>query len=170
MDKTITTALFIVISMVMALMLFNIAYPAIIQGGDAITSMADRAEERMRSQIAVIHAAGELDNAGWWQDTNGNGDFETFVWVKNVGAARITSIEQMDVFFGPEGNFSRIPHQSQAGGAYPFWTEELENADAWTPTATLKISIHYQFPLTSNRYFVKVIIPNGVWDEFFLSM
>ncbi len=57
MDKTITTALLIVISMVMSLALFNAAYPAIIQGGDAINSMTNRSDERMRSQAAIIHAA-----------------------------------------------------------------------------------------------------------------
>ncbi|MCB9451233.1 MAG: hypothetical protein H6672_07320 [Anaerolineaceae bacterium] len=170
MDKTITTALLIVISMVMALMLFNTAYPAIIEGGDAISSMANRTEDRMRSQVSVIHAAGELDSSGWWQDANGNGDFEVFIWVKNVGSTRITALEQMDVFFGPEGNFARIPHQTESGGSYPYWTWEIENAAEWVPTATLKISIHYLLPLSPNRFFVKIAIPNGVSDDLFMSM
>ncbi len=170
MDKTITTAMFIVVSLIMALMLFNVAYPAVLQGGDAITSMTDRTEERMRSQISVIHAAGELDSSGWWQDANGNGDFEVFIWAKNVGSTRIIALGQMDVFFGPEGNFARIPNQAEAGGSYPYWTWELENASEWTPTATLKIAVHYLFPLTPNRFYVKLTTPNGISDEFFLSM
>ncbi len=64
MDKTITTALLIVISMVTAVALFNAAYPAVIKGGDAITSMANRADDRMQSQIAIIHMAGEQDSQG----------------------------------------------------------------------------------------------------------
>ena len=65
MDKVITTAMLIVISMVMALMLFNIAYPAIIEGGDAIVSMAGRVEDRMRSQIAIhpVNAEGSRSTA-----------------------------------------------------------------------------------------------------------
>ena len=170
MDKTITTALMIVVSMIMALMLFNIAYPAIVEGGDAIQSMANRADERMKNQIEVIHAAGELDNTGWWQDTNASGDFETFIWVKNIGDARITAVERIDVFFGPEGNFVRIPHQSEAGGSYPYWTYQIENAEQWSPTATLKISIHYASPLTSGRYYAKVTIPSGADAEYFLGL
>lgn len=170
MDKSITTALLIVISMVMALMLFNVAYPAIMEGGDAIANMAGRAEERMKSQIAIIHMAGELDHDGWWQDTNGNGDFDVFAWVKNVGDSRITPVESVDVFFGPEGNFVRIPHQNAAGGSYPYWVGQVENATEWTPTATLRITIHYGAALASGRYYVKVSAPNGVFDEYPLSM
>jgi hypothetical protein len=170
MDKTITTALLIIVSMVMVLMLFNIAFPAIVEGGDAITNMVRRTDDRMKSQVEIIHAAAELDGDGWWQDTNGDGDFEVFVWVKNIGAARISAVEQVDLFFGPEGNFTRIPFQESAGNSYPYWTWQVENAAGWTPTATLKIAIHYAFPLTSGRYFIKITLPNGVSDDYFLGM
>ena len=170
MDKAITTALLIVISMVMALMLFNIAYPAIIQGGDAIASMANQADEQMRSQIAVIHAAAELDSAGSWQDTNSSGDFEVFIWVKNLGASSIKAIERMDIFFGPEGNFTRIPYMTDAGGSTPYWSWQLENDDNWIPTATLRIAIHYGTALASGRYFVRVTTPTGVSTDYFVGM
>ncbi len=170
MDKTITTALLIIISMVTALMLFNVAYPAIVEGGAAITSMVGRAEDRMRSQITIIHAGAELDSNGWWQDSNGNGQFEVFLWVKNVGDIRITALDSLDIFFGPEGNFARIPHQSVAGGGYPYWTWEVENASEWTPTATLRITVRYNFALSSGRYFAKVTTPAGVHDDYFLGI
>jgi archaellum component FlaG (FlaF/FlaG flagellin family) len=169
MDKTITTALLIVISMIMVVLLFNAAYPAILQGSDAITNMTDRAEERMKTEISVIHAAGELDADGFWANTNGNSSFEVFVWVKNVGSTRLTAVEQSDVFFGREGNFARIPY-SAGGGSYPYWSWELENATAWTPTATLKITIHYGVPQSPGRYFIKVILPSGVSSDYFLGM
>lgn len=170
MDKAITTALLIVISMVMALMLFNVAYPAIVEGGNAINSMAHRTEERMRSQVAIIHAAGELDHLGWWQDANGNNIFEVVAWAKNIGDARIVAFEQMDVFFGPEGNFTRIPHESIAGGSYPRWRGTLENATAWSPAATLRITIQFNSQLSSNRYFLRIVTPNGISDDYFLGL
>lgn len=170
MDKAITTALLIIISMVMALALFNAAYPAIIQGGDAITNMAYRQQDRMRSEAAIIHAAGELDSNGQWQDTNSDGHFNVFIWVKNIGATTIAPVERTDVFFGLEGNFARIPFQSDSSGSFPYWTWNVENGSAWVPTATLKITIHYPNPLTPGRYFVKVTLPNGVSDEYFLGM
>lgn len=165
MDKTITTVLLIVISMVMAVGLFNVAYPATLQAGDAITSMASRSEERLRSQIEIIHATAEIASDGAWHDVNGNGNFDVFVWVKNVGASRIAAIERMDLFFGPEGNFQRIPHQSEANGTYPYWTSTLKGATDWTPTATLEIDIHHLSPTDSGRYFVRVVAPTGVSDS-----
>ncbi|MDX1992610.1 MAG: hypothetical protein SF029_09480 [bacterium] len=170
MDKAITTALLIVISMILAVMLFNVAYPAVVEGGDAITSMAGRTQDQMRTQIRLIHATGELDSAGWWQDTNGNGQFDVLLWVKNIGDSRITAVDQLDVFFGPEGNFARIPHESAANGSLPSWTWTVENAAEWTPTATLRITIRFSLPLTSGRYFAKVVTPSGVEDETFMGL
>ncbi len=167
MDKVITTTLLIVISMIMAIFLFNAAYPAVVQGSEAITNMAARTDERMKSQITIIHATGELDSDGFWQDSNGNGQFEVFLWVKNVGSSRIIALEQSDVFFGPEGNFGRIAYNT---GTYPYWTGSLENATEWTPTATLKITIHYGVPLTAGRYFAKVTLPNGVASDYFMGL
>jgi hypothetical protein len=170
MDKAVITAIFIVAGLILALTLFNAAFPAIIQGGDAIASMASRSEERMRTQISIIHAAGELDSSGWWQDTNGNGDFDVFVWVKNTGASRITGLEHLDIFFGPEGNFIRIPHESVTGGSEPYWSWSVENASEWIPTGTLKITLHYGLALSDGRYYVKVTTPSGISDSYFLSM
>lgn len=170
MDKTITTVFLIVISIVMAMMLFNVAYPAVRDSGDAISSMSNRANDRLKSQIEIIHAAGELDSSGWWQDVNGNGDFEVYIWVKNVGTTRITAVDRLDIFFGPEGNFVRIPHESTAEGAAPYWTWAVENGDDWDPTGTLKITVHNAFPLSAGRYFVRVTTPNGITNEYFLGL
>ena len=169
MDKTITTALMIVISMIMAVALFNAVYPAVLDSGNAISGMTRRTDERLQSQIEIIHAASELDSTGWWQDTNGNGDFDTFIWVKNVGETRVAALDQIDVFFGPEGNYTRIPPQGSASG-YPFWIGEIVNADEWTPSATLQITVHYGAPLPAGRYFMKVSLPNGISDEHFMGM
>lgn len=170
MDKVITTTMLIVIGMVMSILLFNTAYPAIAQSGDALTNMTYRADDRMKSQIEIVHAAAELDSSGWWQDINGNGEFDTFIWVKNIGSTRITPIEGLDVFFGPEGEFVRIPHQSSAGGLHPYWTADVENASDWTPTATVKITVHYAFPLPTDQYYIKVTAPNGVSTEQLMGM
>ena len=170
MDKTITTTFLIIISIVTAVLLFNAVYPAVTESGDAMRTMSGRIGDRMKSQAEIIHATGELDSSGWWQDVNGNGDFDIFIWVKNVGSTRIIPIERSDVFFGPEGNFVRIPHESEAGGSYPYWTDDLENASQWTPSATVKITIRYGAPLAQARYFIKVTIPNGVSDELYFSM
>ncbi|MBX3084188.1 MAG: hypothetical protein KF716_21315 [Anaerolineae bacterium] len=169
MDKAITTALLIVISMVMAISLFNVAYPAITQGGNAIANMANRSSDRLRSEIRVIHATSELDSTGHWTDTNGNGLFDVFIWVKNIGSLTVDAIADVDLFFGPEGNFARIRNQVDGSG-FPYWTSQIENATSWTPTATLRITVHYPAPVASGRYYVNVTLPNGVADTTLLSL
>jgi len=156
LDKTIITALLIIAGVVSAVLLYNAVYPAIIQSSDALTGRQRRIDERLSSQIEIIHAV------PW-----GVSDVKTvYVWVKNVGSSRVAAIESCDVFFGPEGNFSRIPYS--AGD--PHWTYQVENDTRWNPTVTLKITIDYAGEtLTGGRYFVKVVLPNGVSDEYYFS-
>jgi hypothetical protein len=170
MDKAIITTFLIIISMVMAIFLFNAVYPAVVQSGDAMNNMTDRVDQRLKSQINIIHVTGELDENGWWQDVNNNGTFDILAWVKNIGATRIIPVEKSDVFFGPEGDFVRIPHQSEAGGAYPNWTAVIENAAEWLPTATVRITIHHDVTLPSGRYYIKVTIPNGTTGQQIFGM
>lgn len=170
MDKTITTALLIVISMIMSITLFNVAYPAVVEGGDAIARMANSARGRMSTRAEIIHAAGELDNTGWWQDSNGNAQFDVFVWVKNIGLESIIGIESADVFFGPEGNFTRVPHVSRAEGGFPSWEGVVEGGGSWSPATTLRITIRYATPLSAGRYFAKITLPSGGTAEYTLGM
>jgi hypothetical protein len=170
MDKTITTVLLIAISTILVLMLFNIAYPAIIRGGDAIAGMADNASERMRTRIDIVHMSAELDETGWWHDTNGNGRFDVFSWIKNTGDVRLIALDRIDVFFGPEGAFTRIPNQSEANGSLPSWSWRVTNDTEWVPTGTLEIAISHQIPLSTGHYFMKVILPNGISSEYFLGI
>ena len=170
MDRSIITAFMIVAAIICTMVMFKALYPAIVRSSGAVASAERRVSRRMKSQIEIVHAAGELDADGTWQDVNGDGHFSTFIWVKNVGDLRISGIESCDIFFGPEGNFVRIPCEEKAEGAYPYWSWEIENGTDWDPTRTLKITLHYDSTLSSGRYFVKVITPRGVDDEMYFSM
>ena len=96
MDKTIVTALLVMAGVISAVVVFNSIYPAIIQSRDAMTSMERRLDERLKSQIAIIPAA---QSGGI-----------VLTWAKNVGAVRVAAVEACDVFFGPEGDFARVPY------------------------------------------------------------
>ncbi|MBC7237738.1 MAG: hypothetical protein H5T69_18000, partial [Chloroflexi bacterium] len=119
---------------------------------------------------SIIHVCGELDSQGTWQDVNGDGHFNIFLWVKNTGSSRIAAPEMSDLFLGPEGAFGRVVHQSGASGSQPYWTCDVENGDAWDPTTTLKITVHYVSTLESGRYFVKLVLPNGVADDDYFGL
>jgi archaellum component FlaF (FlaF/FlaG flagellin family) len=156
LDKTIITGLLIIAGVITAVLLYNAVYPAVIQSSDALTGRQRRIDERLNSQIEIIHVAP-------WGVSNVK---TVYVWVKNIGSSRVEAIEYCDVFFGPEGNFSRIPYST----GDPHWTYQVENDTEWNPTATLKITIDYTGEtLTSSRYFVKVTLPSGVSDEYYFS-
>lgn len=170
MEKTIVTAFMVIISIVVSVMVYNTIYPAAVEGSTALRNMGTRMDERIQSQIAIVHAVGELDQNGNWQDTNGDGDFNVFVWSKNIGSIRISAINQVELFFGPEGNFTRIAHKDETGGAYPYWEWQLENDENWDPTSTLKLTIHAGSPMPSGRYFIKLVLPNGLSKDYFFSL
>jgi len=160
----------IIASIITSVMVFNAVFPAVLRSRDTLVTMRGRMDERLKSQIAIIHASGELEGSGAWQDTNNDGNFDIFLWVKNVGAVRIAAVERVDLFFGPEGNFARIPAQVEAAGSYPNWEWQVENDVYWNPTATVKITIHFSSILPSERYFLKVVLPNGITDAYYLGL
>ncbi|MBI5565399.1 MAG: hypothetical protein HY870_10905 [Chloroflexi bacterium] len=153
MDKTIVTALLIIAGVISAILVFNSISPAIQQSGAAMNSMERRLDERMQSQIEIIHATRSGNTA--------------VIWVKNVGSLRIAPPEACDLFFGPDNNFTRIGYG--AGSGSPYWDYVIENDTEWRSRATLKITVHYPVPPASGTYFVKLVLPNGISTEIFAS-
>ena len=158
MDKAITTTLLILAGVVCMVFIFNSAYPMINRSSQAMVSMADKVDDRMQSRISIVHAANSADRK------------TIYIWVKNVGSSRIVDIGQSDVFFGLETDFERIPYVDDAGGNYPSWTYDIENDTEWKTSGTLKITITYSVDPGVGTYFVKIVIPNGISDEYYFSM
>ena len=154
---------------------FNAIFPALSRSSGAIVTSSAKVDERLRSDIEIIHVVGELDSSGAFADTNANGRFEIFIWVKNVGETRITSIEEADVFIGQIGSFNRIPNLIDLQeGVYPRWSHDVEgssNDTEWNPKQTLKITVDYNADTQpTGTYDLKFSIPNGVTDNYFFSM
>ena len=158
MDKTITTALLIIAGIVCIVFVFNSVYPMVNRSSQEMANEAQIVSDRMKSRIVIIDAANTLDLK------------TVYVWVKNVGSSIIQPTEKSDVFFGQEGSFNSIPYLNNAQGAYPSWSFELENDTEWQNGATLKITITYDKALDPGIYYIKIVIPNGVSDEYFFSM
>jgi len=157
-DKVITTALLIIAGIVCAVFMFNTVYPMINRSGQAMVNTADKIDERMQSRVNIVHAANTADRK------------TVYVWVKNVGNLRIVSIEESDVFFGQENDFCRVPYVDDAGESYPRWAYTLENDTEWKTGATVKFTITYNADPGAGTYFVKIVIPNGILDEYYFSM
>lgn len=138
----------------------NAVMPAISRAGTALVSSADVADDRLSSRVEIIHATGE------------DAATEAETWVKNTGTSRISPLDRIDVFFGPETDFRRIAYGG-AGCTAPCWDYELENDTEWGPTATLHITVYLEVAdalATGNTYYIKVVAPNGVEDTKFFTL
>src|SRR5438552_10657220 len=102
----------------------NAVLPSVGRTSGALIAASGVVEDRIASQIDIVHASG--------QDANPDAK----IWVKNIGAATIDPIKRVDVFFGPSGDFERIP-QGAPGCVAPCWEYTFENNTAnWEPTST----------------------------------
>ncbi|MFA5316019.1 MAG: hypothetical protein WC369_01185 [Dehalococcoidales bacterium] len=158
MDKVVTTALLMIAGIVCAMFLFNSVFPMVNRSSQAMVSMTENIDDRMKSRINIVHAANSADRT------------EVYIWTKNVGSSRIVSIEETDLFFGLDTDFDRIPYTTDAGETYPQWSYSIENDTKWLAGATVKFTITYSSDPGAGTYYIKVVIPNGVTDEYFFSM
>jgi hypothetical protein len=157
-DKAITTALLIIAGVVCMIFVFNSVYPMLNRSSQAMVSMAEQVDERMKSRINIVHAANSANRTS------------VYLWIKNVGTQRIVNVDDSDLFFGQSDNFSRIPYVDDAPTSYPQWDFDIENDDQWQTSATLKVTISYTSDPGTGTYYTKFIIPNGISDEYYFSM
>lgn len=136
----------------------NAVLPSVGRTTGALVSTSGVVQDRIASQVEIVNATG--------QDANPDAS----VWLKNVGASTIDPIIRTDVFFGPSGDFQRIPYGG-AGCTAPCWEYTLENSTSFDPTATMLILIHNSANLaTGQTYYVKVVTPNGINDSKFFTV
>jgi flagellar protein FlaG len=136
----------------------NAVLPSVDRTSGALTSTASVIDDRLGSQVEIVHATGE------------DGGTVADVWAKNVGSTIIRPLDKMDLFFGPEGQFVRIPYGGESCTA-PCWEYDLENDTDWKPTATLHIIIHLEDALaTDTVYYAKIVAPNGSSDAKYFTV
>jgi archaellum component FlaF (FlaF/FlaG flagellin family) len=157
-DKAVTTALLIIAGVVCMIFVFNSVYPMVNRSSQAMVSMAEQVDERMKTRISIVHAANSANRTS------------VYLWAKNIGQQRIVAIEDCDLFFGQEGDFQRIPYSGNVSGIYPQWAYALENDTQWQTSATLKLTITFSTDPGTGTYFAKFILPNGIYDEYYFSM
>ncbi|OGO36382.1 MAG: hypothetical protein A2147_03240 [Chloroflexi bacterium RBG_16_57_8] len=155
-DKIIVTVMLIIGGVVASFAVFNSVYPAVERSSQAVSSAADVVNDRMTSRIEIIQVGG----SGTTVDA----------WVKNVGAARIGGIEGSDIFFGMDGGVSRMAFGDNSTSP-PYWSYQLEGGNAqWGQAVTNRITIHLADSPSPGVYLMKMVIPNGIFDESVFSL
>jgi hypothetical protein len=157
-EKAITTILLTIASVVAMLVVISTIFPAVSRTSGSILSAGSALDDRIKSEIEIIHATGA------------DGSSTATAWVKNIGASNLRAIDRTDVFFGEDTDFQRIPYGGP-GCAAPCWEESIENATTWEPTATLRITINLASPMTAgSTYYVKVVLYNGAADARYFTL
>lgn len=134
-----------------AFAVFNGVYPAVQRSSDAINNAADTVDDRMKSRIEIIQVS----------DTGSTVD----AWIKNVGSSTIAGIDNSDVFFGIEGDVTRVSYGNDSS-PLPYWSYQLEGGGAtWKQTGTTMVTIHLASSPGPGTYQLKMVIPNGTFDE-----
>jgi hypothetical protein len=136
----------------------NAVLPSVGRTSGALISTSSVVEDRISSQIEIVHATGQ------------DGSPDADLWVKNTGASTIVPLDRIDVFFGPDGDFQRVPH-GDPGCTAPCWEYSIENSTVWDPTSTLHIIIHASANLAAGTaYYLKVVTPNGIADSKYFTV
>ena len=170
MDKIIATVLLIVGGVTCTVMVINTAIPAIHDSSNDLASVADTLDNRIKTDIDIIQVIGELDSGGSFDDSDADGVFDVFVWVKNVGKTGVGAIDTCDVFYGQTGNFKRYTYDA-SDTVRPAWHYEIEGGGAdWEIADTCRFELTFSSAEATGTYWVKVILPNGIWADHDFSM
>ncbi|MBM3944322.1 MAG: hypothetical protein FJ317_02395 [SAR202 cluster bacterium] len=142
MDKVLTTTLLTMAAVVAAIMVINTMIPALGQSSGSLISTTDSAASRIKTDLDIIHVA---------TNTSTN---QILIFVKNVGVAEITAIDQADVFLQTgTASFERVSYNVVPT---PNWAYSiLDGATAWTTGRTIQITITVA-SLTSGDYKVEI--------------
>ena len=158
MDKAIITVLLTVASIVAMLGVFNAVLPTIQRTSGAVITASSVVDERIQTDVSIVHATGQ------------SGTATVLVWVKNIGSSTVDALDKLDVFFGPQGDFQRIP-QGGAGCTAPCWEYAIENDTKFQPAATLRVTLNLAASLAaSTTYYAKVVTSNGVSDARYFTV
>ena len=61
MDKAVTTAILIIAGVVCMVFVFNSVFPMVNRSSQAMVSMTEKVDDRMKSRINVVHAGNSAD-------------------------------------------------------------------------------------------------------------
>ena len=155
MDKVITSAMLMIASVIAAVALMNAVLPAMGKSAGALTTANGVAADRIKTDIAIVHATGD--------DTND----KITVWVKNIGTQAIKPVTSSDVFLTSSSAVTRLPYVS--GCTSECWDYCIESGGAgciagsgsdWIQAVTVKFTL--KTTISTGTYNVSVSVLNAV--------
>ena len=161
MDKVITTALLTIAAVIASVIVVNTMVPALGRGSSSVVGSSAVSAEQIKTNVEIITVTAIST--------------EIYVWVKNVGAVEILSIDDSDVFLKDVGaaSFDRMPYEAPLPADDPcadapangnWWYCLEEGAPSWKPGNTVQVTIE-RSPAPSGEYLVRFVTSNGVSVE-----
>ena len=157
MEKAITTAMLVIASVIAALALINAVLPATGKSAGALLTANKTAAERIKTDIAIVHATGDATNN------------KVTVWVKNIGTQSIKPVNSSDVILTTPTDVLRLPYVASC--ASECWDYCIEGSSGcvggssgdWIQAVTVKFTINTS--VDTGNYNVSVAVVNAVKAE-----
>ena len=128
--------------------LINAVIPALGKSSSALVTANSEASDRIKTDTEIVHVTGD-DSAN-----------TVTIWVKNIGALLIKSIDTADIFLDTATSVHRLTYEASCSDSC--WDYSIEGSNtAWIKTATVKFNIKLS-SLSTGVHTVRVSVFNGV--------
>ena len=120
------------------------------------TATSEGQKDIMLTKVKIVYATNTTDN-------------HVNVWVKNIGVNPVSSLDQVDVYFGEINAANRYSYD-QAVQNDNTWQYDTVPAPNWQVMETASLNITENSLQKGRTYLVTVSTPNGVTDEYIFSI
>ena len=123
----------------------------------SITQTSESQKDKLLTKIKIVYATNSSDN-----DVN--------IYVKNIGKQPLTSLDNMDVYFGPVNSADRYAYVEQTWQDDTWEFNSTSTPSVWQSMETQQIDINESSLAKSTTYEIQVTTPQGVSDEYIFSI
>ncbi|MFA7303343.1 MAG: flagellin [Methanoregula sp.] len=158
--ETITTAIFLITTVVAAAVLVNAIFPVISGMSGTFSSTTHQADVQIRTDFKII-ATLAMHNGGTTEDPG-----TAHIWMKNIGSEKIALEGIRDsatVLCGEPTDFTLLTYSANPGNGNWKYTITSDN-EYWDPGESLEITCYTtKIPTSSNPVYFQFALANGVW-------
>ena len=123
----------------------------------SITQTSESQKDKLLTKIKIVYATNSSDN-----DVN--------IYVKNIGKQPLSSLDNMDVYFGPVNSADRYAYLDQTWQDDTWEFNSTSTPSVWQSMETQQIDINESSLAKSTTYEIQITTPQGVSDEYIFSI
>ena len=120
-----------------------------------VTATSNAQQDKLLTKIKIVYASNSTDD-------------DAEIWVKNIGKKPITTLNKIDVYFGPIGAVQRFAYE--IGANDETWEIDGGLPTVWNQTDTIQLNLDEDSLTKNTTYEVRITAPNGVSDDYIFSL